>query len=226
MQNAQKGDTMQSVATRQMLAGIFASFATVIPHYVHAQWRYDAKQVQMLPTFCKYTQLYRDAVPGGNNPTEIERWSSAMGGDRNFSAMHHYCWGLEHTNRAMYIERTKQARDAHLTYSIGEFEYVIKNAKPDFVMLPEILTKKGENLIRLERAAEGIPDLLRAIQRKPDYWPPYVALSDYYKSAGDAATAREWAQKGLAAAPHVKPLQRRLAELDSAQGRRKPTPEK
>jgi hypothetical protein len=63
--------------------------------------------------------------------------------------------------------------------------------------------------------------LHRAIELKPQYWPPYVALSDYFKELGQIAVAREWLEKGLAAAPNAQPLLRRLAELDRAKGARR-----
>ena len=44
-------------------------------------------------------------------------------------------------------------------------------------MPPEIFTKKGENLLRLDKTTQGIAELQRAIEMKSDYWPPR-ALSD------------------------------------------------
>lgn len=104
--------------------------------------------------------------------------------------------------------------------SITEFEYVIRRAPRDFVLLPEILTRKGENLLRLGRVALGIGELRQAIEIKPDYWPPYSTLSDFYKDNGEPAKAREVLVEGLAAAPGTASLKRRLAELDAA----KPAP--
>jgi tetratricopeptide (TPR) repeat protein len=94
---------------------------------------------------------------------------------------------------------------------------VIQRVPPDFKLLPEILTKKGENLIRLDRSAQGIIELERAIALKADYWPSYAAISDYYKSAGEPAKARKWLEDGLSASPDTRALTRRLAELDAQQ---------
>jgi tetratricopeptide (TPR) repeat protein len=178
-----------------------------------AQRQYDPKQLAMLPPYCKYTQLYRQNVPGGNDPQQIERWSSVMGAE-NFIHMHHYCLGLESANRALYFSSTKLDRDRELAESVREFNYVVERVSPEFALLPEILTRRGENLLRLGNGPQGLLDLTRAIEIKPDNWPPYAALSDYYKALGDLRSAREWAEKGLAAAPGTKALQRRLAELD------------
>ena len=130
--------------------------------------------------------------------------------------MHHYCWGLEDMNRALYFSTSKQDREHQLNQAVSEFDYVIARVAPDFALLPEILTRRGENLLRLGNGPRAMLDLNRAIELKPDHWPPYAALSDYYKTLGDVRSAREWAEKGLSAAPGTKALQRRLAELDHA----------
>lgn len=176
----------------------------------------------MLPRYCIYTQVFRDRVPGGNDQKEIARWSSAIG--PSFNNMHHYCWGLMNTNRALLLVRDQRWREFHLKYSIAEFDYVIRSATPDFRLLPEILTKKGENLIRLDRGPDGIVELQRAVELKPDYWPPYAALSDYYKNIDDFAKAREWLEAGLSVSPNTKALMRRLAELNSPPNKRKAEP--
>ena len=165
---------------------------------------------------------YGQGVPGGNNTEEIARWSLIMG--PTFNAMHHYCWGLMNTNRALLLVRDQRWRAYHLNYSISEFDYVIRGAPRNFRLLPEILTKKGENLIRLDRGQDGIVELQRAIELKPDYWPPYAAISDYYKNIGELAQAREWLEEGLSASPNTKALMRRLAELNSPQIQRKTEP--
>jgi hypothetical protein len=190
-----------------LLAGLHASSAG-------AQSQFDPKQLAMLPPYCKHTQLYRQNVPGGNDPQQIERWTSVFG-QENFIHMHHYCLGLESANRALYFTSTKQDRDRELTTAVREFDYVVDRVAPDFALLPEILTRRGENLLRLGNAPQGVVDLNRAITLKPDHWPPYAALSDYFKALGDFASAREWAEKGLSAAPGTKALQRRLTELDN-----------
>ena len=203
-------------------AWLVALLAALHGSSVVAQSQFDPKQLAMLPPYCKYTQVYRQNVPGGNDPHQIERWSSVLGPE-NFIHMHHYCFGLESTNRALYFSSTKLDRDRELTTSVREFDYVVERVAPDFALLPEILTRRGENLLRLGNAPQGVVDLDRAIALKPDHWPPYAALSDYFKALGDLASAREWVEKGLSAAPGTKALQRRLTELDKTKAARTPS---
>ena len=130
-----------------------------------------------------------------------------------FIHIHHYCWGLDATNRALFDARSKLDRDRTLRGSLKEFDYVIARVDSKFPLLPEILTKKAENLFRLERNPEAITTLVRAIEIRSDYWPPYAALSDYYKKTGNLDEARNWLKRGLAAAGEARGLERRLKEL-------------
>lgn len=137
----------------------------------------------------------------------------------SFNNIHHYCWGLMYTNRALLLARSQPVQTHYLGSAIGEFDYVIQRAASDFRLLPEILTKKGENLIRLDKGPQGVSELERAIALKPDYWPPYAALSDYYRMIGDHAKARALLEEGLSASPNTKALRRRLVELDAPRGK-------
>jgi tetratricopeptide (TPR) repeat protein len=143
-----------------------------------------------------------------------------------FNDIHHYCWGLMKTNRAMFLVRSQQYRTFYLNSSIEEFDYVIRLAPSNFQLLPEILTKKGENLIRLDRGQEAMLELERATELKPDYWPPYAAMSDYYRKIGDLGKAREWLEAGLSVTPDVNALKRRMAEIDGAKDNRTTAPQR
>jgi len=214
--------TVQSKRTRTawIVAGASAAFfagwisracAQDIPGYPESVEGYDPREVAMLPGYCKYTQLFRDKVPGGNDSAQIAHWYQVMG--HAFHGMHHYCWGLMKTNRALLLARTQQVRNYYLYSAVREFDYVIAASPSNFFMLPEIYTKRGENLLRLRKIGEGLVSLQHAIQLKADYWPPYAALSDYFKEGGNYAKATEWLQKGLAASPTAKPLEERLSAL-------------
>lgn len=205
------------------LAWLIALSGTLAGANAAAESTYDPKQLALLPPYCKYTQVYRDKVAGADDATQIQRWTDIMGGRQNYIHMHHFCWALEATNRALYFSSSKLERDRELTASLEDFDYVIARVTPDFVLLPEMLTKRGENLLRLGNGPRGLQDLTRAIELKPDHWPPYAALSDYYKALGDLQSAREWAEKGLAAAPGTKALQRRLTDLDKTKVGRTPS---
>jgi tetratricopeptide (TPR) repeat protein len=186
-------------------------FANDIPGYPDEVALGDPRELALVPQYCRHTQILRERV-AGDHRMEIERWTATMG--PIFEAMHHYCFALMKTNRAMLLARSQQLKTFYLMSSITEIDYVLERAPPDFILLPEILTKKGENLIRLGKDELGIIEIEHAIELKQDYWPPYAALSDYYKKKGDTAKAREWLQKALDFAPDAKALQLRLTELE------------
>ena len=199
-----------------------AQEALDVPGYPPTIDGYDPREVAMLPKFCTYAQIFRDHVPGGSDRNELERWTAIMGA--TFNNMHHYCWGLMKTNRALFLVRDVDRRQFYLRDSITEFDYVIRGAPDDFILLPEILTKKGENLIRLRKGPLGIYALQRAAELKPDYWPPYAQMSDYYKSTGELEKARETLERGLSFVPDAQALLRRAAELKAGSDRKKATP--
>lgn len=198
------------------LAGLLGlcggAVAQTIPGYPANIYAFDPREVAMLPGFCAYTQHFREHVPGGNNTTLIQSWEARLG--PTFQHLHHYCYGLMKTNRGVLLARDSRARQAYLSDAISEFDYVIQRAAPDFILQPEVLTKKGENLLRLGKAPVAVFAFERAIEIKRDYWPPYAQLSDYYKSIGDVKKARETLETGLAQVPDAAALKRRQRELD------------
>ena len=216
---------LASIALAQALAlgSCTSASAQDIPGYPANVEGYDPREVALLPPYCKYTQLFREKVPGGSNAEEGQRWQAILG--PTFFAMHHYCWGLMKTNRGVLLARTAPVKAAYLNYSIEEFDWVIQRAPDDFILLPEVLTKKGEVLIRLGKGPLALVSLERAAELKPDYWPPYAQMSDFYKSVGDVAKARTVLEQGLSFSPDATALKRRLAELGAAgQAHAKPAP--
>jgi len=195
-----------------------------IPGYPADIGAHDPREIAMLPRYCIFTPTFVQAgVPGSNDVQALNHWQSVMG-EAVFKGMHHYCWAMMKTNRANFLAPDRPTRQAWLEISLNEFDYVIAIAPRDFILLPEILTKKGENLIALGKSVQGLGELLRAIDLKADYWPPYAQISDYYKANGDRQKAREFLEKGLSLSPDANALKRRIAELNTTNDLRKPPP--
>ncbi|MHB8493944.1 MAG: tetratricopeptide repeat protein [Casimicrobiaceae bacterium] len=193
------------------IAGLIA--ISLIPPHAIADDAHSSRTRALLPAYCKYTQSF----PEAGNAAEVAHWTAIMG--PVFHHMHHYCYGLMEFNYAKLFARTAQDRDHNYGTAVGNFQYVIDRSPSNFVLLPEIYTKQAEAYIAIHKSGLGVAALLRAIELKPDYWPPYADLSDFYRDAGDIDHAREWLQKGLAAIPDAEALRRRLTELGRA-GRR------
>lgn len=206
-----------------IIGGALVLLTGVIGPSAHAQTRIpgypddvtgalDPREVAKLPRYCIFTQRFRDRIPGGNDQQQIAHWQSVFGDA--YVYLHHYCWGLMKTNRALTLARTEQARSFYLNDAIGEFDFVIARVNADFVLLPEILTRKGQNLVRLNRGPLAVTEFERAMQLNPDYWPAFAYLSDYYKESGDRRKARDVLDLGLSRSPDAAGLKTRLSELN------------
>jgi tetratricopeptide (TPR) repeat protein len=199
-----------TVSSREFI--VATGFALALaPIHAEAQYKYEQSLMHMLPLYCRYTQDFINRFSGTDRNTEQERWKASLG--PTFIHMHHYCYGLMAVNRAAFLAQDAIESRFNLNNSVSEFDYVIERAPLDFPMLPEILTKKGESLLKLNRDGEAMLQFERAIKIKPGYEPAYAAASDYYRDTRQLAKAREWLQKGLSAAPNAKTLKKRLAEL-------------
>lgn len=195
------------------VAALSSAHADVtIPGYSDNFMVLDPREVSMLPGFCVYTEYFRQRY-GKETAPELAQWRSLIGA--SFIHIHHYCFALIKTNRALLLARDKESRRWYLYDSLGEFDYVIDRVPETFVLLPEILTKKAENMLHLGMTDAAISLLKRASELKPDYWPPYARLGDYYKQIGDIDAARAALEKGLSLVPDAAALKRRLADLNN-----------
>ena len=208
-----------TIALAALLTTAGSASAQKIPGYPEDVNALDPREIALLPKYCAYTQRFRTIVPGGDNETAKTEWEAIFGAE-TFHHMHHYCLGLMKTNRAVLLSRDPAVRRFYLSDSIIEFDYVLLRAPSDFVLLPEILTKKAQNLVLLGKGPAAVLEFLRAIETKKDYWPPYAYLSDYYVESGDRKKATDTLKEGLSHVPRATALQRRLDEI--GQTKRKP----
>jgi tetratricopeptide (TPR) repeat protein len=210
---------MGSISTLRRAFAAFAvasclhlsAHAQLIPGYSDDVKAYDPREVALLPNFCKHTQEFRERVPGGGDRQQIDNWQAVLG--PMYHHLHHYCWGMMKATRGMVMARTQIARYHYLNDAVREYDYVIERSPQDFVLLPEVLSRKGQALVRLGKGPAAIVSFERAIDLKPDYWPPYAYASDYYKELGEVQLAKEVLERGLTSAPDTGALQRRLTEL-------------
>lgn len=188
-----------------------------VPGYPSAVTAYDPREVGRLPKYCIYTQNFRDSVQGGRNEAQINYWYSTLG--QPFHSLHHYCWGLMKLNRALFLARDAQTRTFYFGSAIHEFDFVLERAPENFVLAPEILTKKGQALIRMGRGPMAVPILEKAIALKPDYWPPYVQLSEHYQASGQIGQAKQVLEKAIEQSPGTESLKQRLAALEGSKSK-------
>lgn len=185
--------------------------AQEIPGYPKDVYASDPREMAMVPGYCPYTLVFRDTTLDKDKMQIFDAWKAKVG--ESFVHMHHYCAGLIKANRGVLLSRDRMNRQFYLTDAIVEYDYVIGRVPDSYVLLPEILTKKGEALVHLDRGPVAVFNFERAIELKPDYWPPYAQLGEYYRKQGDLAKARSILELGLSRIPDSKTLARRLAEL-------------
>src|SRR5215471_8671749 len=66
---------LQALSTALLaLCAMASAHAQLVPGYPDDVMAYDPREVAMLPAYCKYTQDFRDKVPGGADPSMIARW--------------------------------------------------------------------------------------------------------------------------------------------------------
>jgi tetratricopeptide (TPR) repeat protein len=163
-----------------------------------------AAELAAAPRYCPYTQGYgRSGTPDAPS-AEAKRWVAIMG--PTFWHLHHYCWGKMHLQRAMRSSVTEQERKHLLGTVVGDYRYVIGNAKRDFILLPEIYAGIGEVELRLGRPQEASRAFAEARALKPDYSPGYSHWAEYLMRSGQKAEAKQLVRTGLEYNPDAKTL--------------------
>jgi len=172
-----------------------------------------AGEMARLPKYCAESQTFATGgFPEGPLPSQ-KPWIALMG--REFWAIHHYCWALVNANRSAAAGVAPQLRDHLLTKAIGDCEYVIQNAAPDFVLLPEIYLRVGEYHERLGRPVIALENFERSRRAKSDYWPAYLHIADLQTRLGNRAAAADALTAGLEQVPGQPQLQAALDRLKS-----------
>ena len=161
-------------------------------------------EMALIPPYCPDTMGFNYGDATTNTSPRAGYWLGLMG--RGFWAVHHYCWGLIKLRRADRIGMLPVERIGTLTNVVGEFNYVLENSPPDFVLLPEVLTQRGDVLIRLGDAGAAIESYQAALQRKADYWPAYVSWGEVLLKIGRRKEAQELLERGLRLTPNVAQL--------------------
>jgi tetratricopeptide (TPR) repeat protein len=168
-----------------------------------------------LPAWCRYTQTENPYTPKETavSPSPKARELIAMVGMKGWKALHHYCWGLAKLHRSYKIGITEEQRKFLMGSAISEIDYVLRHSPSDFILRPELLTKRGSILLVFGKYAEAENNLKTAIKEQATYWPPYGYLSDVYLKQGRVDDARLILEKGLKIAPNAKGLRNRKAQL-------------
>lgn len=167
-------------------------------------------ELAVLPAFCAPR-----AQPYGNdsNHPEVKVWFGIYGQD--WIHMHHYCEGLNHINQS-YRSANRREKERILAAAIGEFDYTIRNVRPNTKLIADILMARGQALIGLGRIPESISDLQKAVAIDPTLRRAYGLLADGYVTANQSENALKVVSEGIRHNPGSTSLMRRYDELGGA----------
>jgi tetratricopeptide (TPR) repeat protein len=165
----------------------------------------------ILPEYCADTQTFGYGDAYFNTSPRAAYWVGLMG--KGFWAMHHHCWSLIREHRSRAAGLTRQERDWHLISANGDYLYVIENTPADFVLLPEIYTRMGENHVLLDNVGAAMDAFTAARQKKVDYWPAYTAWARILLKAGKRQEALAHVETVMKLVPDDAELRRQYGLL-------------
>lgn len=157
----------------------------------------------MLPPYCAVKMRTHD-------PAASQSWDAQLGHE-NWIHMHHYCDALVEVNRAQHSNAYERKRA--LDNATGQFDYVLKNTRPDFFMRPDFHYRKGLSLQLKNAEGAAIAEFRRAVEIKADFAPALIELVKFYKKTGKKDMALSALKQGLEKSPTNKSLRSRFQEL-------------
>jgi hypothetical protein len=161
-------------------------------------------ELALMPPYCQDVQTMNGWSKTKPSP-RTGYWIGVMG--ESFWTMHHHCWGLIRTRRAMAAGVSPMVRESQLKHSVADYEFVVINSSKDFVLLPEVLTRLGETHLMLGNPGAAYDAFTKARSLKPDYWPPYQRWAEVLIKTNQKAEAKKLVEQGLRHSPNAKPLQ-------------------
>lgn len=173
----------------------------------------EAYELPYLPDYCKCKGAVNiDPRTKENLRKKWDRFFSKYPHGENWVHLHHYCQGLLMLNR---FYRGVGNPSALLKEAESQFNYMIKQSNPKFILVPEYHLKMGITQKLMGRDSKSLQHFTEAIKLKKDYVPAYVHIIDYYKEHNDFKNAIRTAKMGLKHSPNSKILKKELVEMQS-----------
>lgn len=156
-------------------------------------------ELAMLPVYCKDANgiVYGDA--SYNRGPNASYWEGVLGPD--FWHVHHYCYALANLRRAGAPGLDANRKKYLLGRVLGDYQYMVRNSKRDFVLLPEILVRIGDVQWMMGNQSESLSAYMDALELKPDYGHGYVRWAETLQSVKLTNKAVEVLEQGLKKAP-------------------------
>jgi tetratricopeptide (TPR) repeat protein len=188
------------------------------PWNLLAQLSFSQEELRSLPRTCQAQQFIHDKIEFPiTNEVERKHLLTVLGKD--VMHYHHFCYGLMLVRRGNIADEPNQRLGLY-DEAVRNFDYVVRNAKTSFALLPEVHLQKGLTLQLMSKQSTAAREFFNALRLKPSYTPAYAALIDYYLDLGNPAEARRILVNGLKHAPASKLLQEKRRAIDEMEARK------
>lgn len=157
-----------------------------------------------LPPYCA-GRFARDT-----NPAEYKRWEARYGPD--FLHTHHLCDGIIALNKIPRAKNSAEKRTL-VNEALGNLDYMIRHANPDFALMPEVYLYRGQVYGLLGRTGEAIADLRKVIALDPKRVNAYLQAAHYLERIGKKDEALKLVSEGLRHLPDAASLRERYLGL-------------
>jgi tetratricopeptide (TPR) repeat protein len=165
-------------------------------------------EVATLPDFCRHTQLI---IKDHGSPDEQRMWVQRTG--PGFMHMHHYCIAAIAIFRSLRATNTASDRNGYLQFAIGNLEYVVRNAAPGYVFMPEVYYRLGSAKRRMGQSEEAAQALEKALEGFPKYTLASIELAQIHMGRGNPGAAEKVLSDALEKTPDSELVKSALQEL-------------
>jgi tetratricopeptide (TPR) repeat protein len=156
-------------------------------------------ELALTPPFCQDVQGIKYGDQYSNTSPRAAYWVGLMG--PSFWALHHYCWALIHIHRSKAAGLSAQTRDYMIGVAISDYLYVVKNARPNFILMPEVFLRIGEANVLRKNPVAALEAFAKARNLNPEYWPPYLRSAEVLARMGKKTEALAILEEGLRKIP-------------------------
>ncbi len=165
---------------------------------------WTAQEIRAMPPYCAGRFARND------NTAEYKRWEAQYGPD--FLHTHHLCSGIGLLNN-YHKARTPQEKRGLLNEAMGNLNYMVQHAKPDFKLMPEVYWYRSRVYHLMDQPGQAVGDLRKAIELDPKQARFYTQAAEYLEKLRQRDEALKLVSEGLRHLPNHKGLQATYSRL-------------
>lgn len=183
---------------------IFAIYVYLVSFLPGPVQAWTAQEIRAMPPYCAGRFARND------NIEEYKRWEAQYGSD--FIHTHHLCGGIGLLNN-YHKARTPQEKKNLLNEAMGNLNYMVQHAKPDFKLMPEVYWYRSRVYHLMDQPGQAVGDLRKAIELDPKQARFYTQAAEYLEKLRQRDEALRLVSEGLRHLPDHKGLQAAYSRL-------------